>query len=232
MAIATTATNGTTSASDPISFTHTPSGTPRWVVVFVFNPTDSGDVVVGVTYGGVAMTEVGTFVNMTSGTENGSVYCFFLGASVPTGAQTVSVDVSSTTRSKRVQCISGTASADVEVHTSGTLESGGVANPSITLTTSKTTTVFAGLLSGAQAVGDLTEVAGYTALNENDFGNMVSAVIAQDSVASGSPAPGWTAASEEAGMIALAISEISGAAAEDNLGWMGAGQYGYGDAFG
>lgn len=85
-----TGTTGSTSEAS-YSWTHTPAGTPKGVVVFTFTSTSSVDAHNAVTYGGVAMTAVpGGFAQDTA-TEVGSTKAWFLGASIPTGAQTVAV---------------------------------------------------------------------------------------------------------------------------------------------
>ena len=74
------------------SWTHTPVGTPDYVVVAVgVNGNSGADSISGVTYGGSAMTRVPTdgFAQDTS-EEVGSVYLYTL-ASPSSGAQTVAV---------------------------------------------------------------------------------------------------------------------------------------------
>jgi len=83
---------GTTASASEASFswTHSPVGTPRGVVVFVFIIAADADYVTSVTYGGTAMTENPTFA-FDSADEPGRTYAFSLGSSVPTGNQTVVV---------------------------------------------------------------------------------------------------------------------------------------------
>src|SRR3989344_6450108 len=81
---------GTTASDNETSFlwTHTPAGTPRGVLVFVFT-NDSVDNTSSVTYGGVTMTEVSGGLAVDTAGEKSRIETFFLGSSVPTGAQTV-----------------------------------------------------------------------------------------------------------------------------------------------
>lgn len=78
-----------------ISWTHTPVGTPSGVLVFVIREdTDASlaeDDIVSVTYGGTALTAVSGGFAIDSSGEPGYCKAFFLGSSVPTGAQTVIV---------------------------------------------------------------------------------------------------------------------------------------------
>ncbi|HUW56670.1 MAG TPA: hypothetical protein VMZ92_08550, partial [Planctomycetota bacterium] len=88
MAVAYDAGSTSGYESNP-SWTHTPSGTPRGVVVWTVSA--SGDNCSNVTYGGVSMTEVTGSPNNKSSGEGIRVQCFFLGSGLGTGAKTVSV---------------------------------------------------------------------------------------------------------------------------------------------
>src|SRR3989338_6515570 len=74
---------GTTGSTNQASFTwtHTPAGTPRGVLVYVFTRSATLTVT-GVTYGGIAMTAVAGGAAVDTGGEPGRVDAFFLGASV------------------------------------------------------------------------------------------------------------------------------------------------------
>src|SRR3990167_10719274 len=76
---ASSETTGTTS----LSWTHTPVGTPRGVFVGVSATVDLSDVVSACTYGPVSMSRVA--IATRDGFEDGTVYAFFLGSSIPTG---------------------------------------------------------------------------------------------------------------------------------------------------
>ncbi|MCB9610512.1 MAG: hypothetical protein H6716_28240, partial [Polyangiaceae bacterium] len=83
------------------SWTHTPTGTPRGVIVFVCHYYASSSVTV--TYGGIPMNEVALY-------RSGSwlAAAFFLGSGIPTGAQTVAV----TTPATYVKGVAVTVTAD------------------------------------------------------------------------------------------------------------------------
>ena len=70
------------------SFTHTPVGTPKGVIVYVAQNASSTDENGSISYGGVALTKQ-TFAHDTA-TELLGAYAYFLGSGIPTGAQTVS----------------------------------------------------------------------------------------------------------------------------------------------
>src|SRR5574342_58248 len=88
MAVALDATSTKTLTTGSSTWTHTPSGTPKGVlVVIVTNEIIASG---SMTYGGVNMTHVSESPARSVGSEDGSVHIFFLGSNVPTGAQTVS----------------------------------------------------------------------------------------------------------------------------------------------
>jgi hypothetical protein len=87
-------TTGTTT----LSWTHTPVGTPRAAVVFCVASTSATDVFSGATYGGTAMTLINGAAD--SAGEPAFTEGYFLGASVPTGAQTAVCTISSGTTAK------------------------------------------------------------------------------------------------------------------------------------
>ena len=116
MAIAYDAHSNSSQGTSTLSWTHTPSGTPKgvWVYVLQYNDGET-DQVTGVTYGGVSMTETADSPLLINRTEDYGVYSYFLGSSVPTGAQTVVVSVNGTGSTKVGGCITVTAAANTEI---------------------------------------------------------------------------------------------------------------------
>lgn len=98
-----------TGTEDPYTaHTHTPVGTPIGVLCGASHGISATGLVSSVTYGGTAMTLVRTQTD-TAG-EPGWTGVYFLGASVPTGAQTVSWDLTSaSTTDIQFSCITVTA---------------------------------------------------------------------------------------------------------------------------
>jgi len=83
-----------TEATGNFSETHTPAGTPRGVIVLINQEETVGsDEVTSVTYGGMPLTEVPLSPVINTQGEGGVVYGYYLGSSVPAGAQTVAVNV-------------------------------------------------------------------------------------------------------------------------------------------
>lgn len=196
------------------NFTHTPSGTPRGVLLFITTMTGSADEIdsTDVTYGGVAMSLVGTYAD-TAG-EPCRVHAYFLGSGIPTGAQTVHMGVTAgATLSKRGYCITLTAAADTAVEDeNGT--SGDIDDPSVALTTgaSTETWVAALIMSGLAAPTSITAGSGFTknATLEHDHGANCSTVETIDTNdAGGGLTVGFTTtAADDVAMIAVAIKEV------------------------
>ncbi len=193
-----------------LSWTHTPSGTPRAAIVFIVEDFQSVDGVTGVTYGGTSMTEVPGSPNIHATGETGAVHCFFLGSSVPTGAQTVVVSISGVFQ-RRAAAITLTAVDDTEVVDSdGTIESTSLANPSVVLSLSGRIS-FAAIAfhSGWNDPSEIVPLASWTDRLEHDWGARVSGWYTYDTIASADVTAGWTQDAEDATMIALAVSEVS-----------------------
>src|SRR5688572_13669586 len=114
MAIAFDAASNVAAGNGTLSWTHTPVGTPKGVLVLIASASLT-DQVAAATYGGTAMTELADSpLLQTVGDEGGSVYGYFLGSSVPTGAQTVEVTVTGAA-SKRAVAVTVTAAGDTAV---------------------------------------------------------------------------------------------------------------------
>jgi hypothetical protein len=211
--VLTVCSNQTT---DPITCAHTPTGTPRAVLIYIFQ-NEAVDQVVSCDYGGDAMTEVTGSPNEKVAAEAMILHSFFLGTSIPTGAQTVTCDVSNTI-AKRIVVITLTAAADTEiVDQDVTINSDSVANPSVTLSLSSRTSFAAiGFGAGGVDTSTITPLTNWTgaapAGTEVDNGASQFGVYTYDVIGSTDVTAGWTQAADDAIAIAVAISE-SGAAA-------------------
>jgi len=170
-----------------------------------------------VTYGGVTMTEVSGSPQLDAGTtENCAIYCYFLGASIPTGAQTVLVTVT-TAVARAALAISLTAGADTEVvSTDASINTDASATPTISATlalSGRTCFVSEGFFSGVSAITNETPFTNWTSQQEFDFGSQVCGFYTYDIISTADVTIGWTTnASDDANCIAIAVSEISAAA--------------------
>jgi hypothetical protein len=198
-------TNSVDTTTGNRTFSHAGSASAKAAVV-VLCFTGNSEVVSGVLYGGVAMT------NQAAGTdtsEAGVVQCWVLAspATVPTGTQTVTLQ-GCTATAKWATCSTLTASAGNAVfHTAGTVDTTIAANPSVALTTTKTTLCYGGVHSGAAAPPSVP-TSGSTLLKQNDYGVLGSSTLRRTSPdASGTVTLGYTLASDDHCMAAIAFAE-------------------------
>jgi hypothetical protein len=153
------------------------------------------------------------FAKYTDGVPSGDLgasYVYFLGAGIPTGAQTVAVTVSGA-NVKIGYCISYTAALDTEIQTSGKLE-GTLTNPSGTLSLGgfRCAVAMAGM-SGANNSGQITQFAGWTNRNETDPGASSGQILfcySYDTIGTSDVTWGATQAATAAAFVGAAIKEI------------------------
>lgn len=195
--------------SDPMTWTHTPVGVPKGVVVAIVHGVSTTDHVVTVTYGGVSMTEV--IRRTDTATELGAAELWFLGASIPTGAQTVSVDLASaTTDDIHGVCFTLTGGANTEV-----IDSDGIAenaaNPTVTLQkTDRNAQCFAAMYGGGAAPGG-TLATGCTAGPDFDLGAFYSQTCRETNSSRTDFTIGWsTLGSDDLAFVACAVAEVIG----------------------
>lgn len=168
-------------AASAFTWTHTPTGTPKGVVVAITQPLGSTDEVSAVTYGGVALSRVRSTARTT--TEAMRVYLYFLGSGIPTGAQTVSVTSTGTT-AKQGHCFTMTTTdgSDTVVDADNGSDLGIIANPSLTVTHSGTLNSWVGYGIhgyGGAAVPNLTASAARQANLTLGFGHDPGAATAE-----------------------------------------------------
>jgi len=198
-----------TNTPDPFTFSHTPTGTPRGVLVLITVNLEAGaDAITSVTYGGVTMTRASPgFANDTAG-EPGSAYAYFLGAAIPTGAQTVSINHSAGAGVKVACCITVTADADTVLAVSATI-SEDATDPRTALDSGADSALrYCVINSGHGVVGNLALLAGMSAVASTDHGARVTRFDRQTTASSGSFTTGYTATIEDVAFVAVAIEEI------------------------
>ena len=214
MTIAFDADSSSATAIGNLSWTHTPVADSQGIIVWVGQWSDSGtasDDVTSVDYGGESMTRQVAQVQ-TVGTEEGASYIYLSGSSVPTGAQTVDVTVTSGD-TKIATAISVTAAADVESEATAAKEAASGADASIVVATTASLNCFVvgGNKSGRIASGlasgtDFTEVLE----QENETADGASAcnfMRKTDNSTGGDVTLDWVHGSDEACIAALAIKE-------------------------
>lgn len=202
-----TAADNTTPSTGDFNWTHSPSGTPKGVVVVVVQE-GSGDSIAGVTYGGISMLRVRSDVRTT--TEAGRVYIYFLGQDIPTGDQTVAVDTTSVL-DRTGYC--GTVTADGEITTVDVVngaDAGIIADPSLTLNYTDSLAdwvAFYGLFTGAAAPASTSE-SGTDHLFGNDMGADSCMFAKKEGTGGNSTTVGYTLASDDVCHSGIVIKEV------------------------
>lgn len=227
MAVAFDAMGPGASGTGTVSWTHTPVGTPRGILVVIWQLTTAADQVTGCTYGGVAMTEVSASPLIKSTGETGVLYTYFLGSSIPTGAQTVQFTVSGAA-TKGGNSMSVTADTDTELVDVKTIQNDSLANPAVTLVLGGRSALCSiGFMSGHDAVGGIAPLSGWTDRGEGDLGTQTTTLYTYDTVSTVDVSAGYTATAEDVNAIATAIGEVAAAASlrrASTLALMGVGR--------
>lgn len=212
---------GTGSGNRNISHIAASSGVKGALLLLINGVTTS---TITATYGGTAMSEVSLSPLDYSAGEDGQVRGFFLGSSVPQGTQTCAISSSAGTYFGGVYTVTG--STDTEVYTTIT-DSGISANPSVTVATvsSRSTFVAGACYSGQNTAPTAMSAGANTSeVQEGDIGNDGGSVtrgtniLTQDNFTYG-----WTVASDDWAILAVAIAEVVAAAATKKLAALGVG---------
>jgi hypothetical protein len=207
-------------ATGNLSFTHTPVGTPRAIIVMVVQATGLTDEVTDVTYGGVTMTEMTGSPLSFDATRDSVIYAYFLGSSIPTGAQTVAVTVNGTGSNKNARCFSLTASADTEVVDTSTFTSASTTSPSVGVSLGGRTSFVGAVGNAANAdISTVITLTDWTRQGFTDFSQQIGVYYSYDIIGTSDVTAGWTQNASNASMIAFAVSEVQagGGAARQRL---------------
>ena len=142
-----------------------------------------------------------------------AVHAYFLGASIPTGAQTVAIDAGASGAGG--YAVTLTANADTEVVDSdNTINSDSVANPSVTLSLAgRSAFASIGFGSGQDDPTGIAPSANWTAQIEADGGAQTTGIYIYGVVSTTDVAAGWTQAADDAAAVAIAVAEVQEAPA-------------------
>lgn len=206
------AQNDVSVSEDSFSWTHTPVGTPRGVLVFVMTYADA-DYITSVTYGGSALAAVTGGEAADTAGEPLRCTAFFLGSSIPTGAQTVLVTRTNNATNMYAAAATVTASSDTAVHEAGIVllqGDGALAEQNVDDGSPGSSSVrYAGIASGSTT----TSVAGAnsTSIAEVVPGAATHAKVVRETVAGqGSrPVGAVLAGSDDRAAVHLAIKETA-----------------------
>jgi hypothetical protein len=193
------------------TFSHTPSGTPMGVVIALGADLSDTDHINGtVSYGGVATSRI-TFAADTAGSTGGA-WLYHVGASIPTGIQTVSISHDASAVTKVAACITFTAARDTYVSASSrTFEN--QADPNVLIDSGSTEGMgIVALFSGRNTVSGGTVLANMTSGNSHDFGSEVWRWDYETTPTTSSRSLGYTMTSDGVALVAGIISEIAASA--------------------
>jgi hypothetical protein len=207
MAIAVDATRTEsvrTATTDPYTFNYTPTSTPVGIVLCAIHSDSSTDHISSVTYGGVAMARAVTAAD--TATEAGRADIWWLGRTVPTGTQTVSVDLSSATTDDIQFVVFGlTGAKNIDLVDTDKLEAN-TTNPSLTMQTDgrHCVTISAFYFGGSSAP---TPNANMTNLHTHDFTAQFGSVDMQTTPGTGNFVCSYTA-DDDTGLAVATFSEV------------------------
>ena len=200
--------NSTNEAS--FSWTHTPAGTPRGVLVFTYvSGTGPPDDALSVTYGGVSLTPVsGGRATDTAG-EPGDCKAWFLGSSIPTGAQSVVVNRNNNANPMVAHCVTVTADTNTGTGTPVLVQNDGtVAEQSVDDGSPGTNSVrYAGFYWGGSS--GLTAGTNSTLLQGSSIVTGFASLVRETTAGQGARSVGFfNALSDDRAGVHLAVKEV------------------------
>lgn len=199
------------------SWTHTPVGTPKGILVFAVNLDSSSTQNLSIDYGGVALAEVSGGLAVDTAGEVGRCNCFFLGgASAIAGRANDTVTVNRDNTAVEIWCVSVTVTAaanmDTAVHTAGIVllqGDGTLAQQSVDDGSPGTNSVrYAGGMSGLGTPPGVG--ASSTSLHTFDTGAQTAAVCRETTAGQGSRSVGFSSGtSDDRAFVHLAVKEVA-----------------------
>lgn len=199
------------SANFDLVHTHADTTTVRGVIVLICQ-NGAADEVAGVTYDGVAMTEVAGSPNTKATGEPGAVYCYFLGSGIPQGSpKTATITVTGgATLIKRATVVTISGDSDMEViDVDATINSDSVADPAVTLSLGgRAAFCCIAFHSGHDQAGAISQLTNWSSLAEVDFGSQVAGRYRYNTIGTADVTAGWTQTAEDATAIAIAVGHV------------------------
>jgi hypothetical protein len=199
----------------PQTWTHTPVGTPRGVAVWTYTLANDVEVADTVTYGGVSLTKVVGGSAVDSAGELMRATLWFVGASIPTGAQTVSVARLDDSNATFGSCITVTALTDTNAYATGVVLLQGdqtVAEVNVTDASPGTNSL---RVAGGVFGNNVAPTAGASSTGATTFDDGAITVVSvyETTAGQGSRAIGFTAGvSDDCAAVHIALRESGGSA--------------------
>lgn len=201
-----TGTTGWTTTPDPFTFSHPAAAADvRGILVFCFVNANVA-AFTSVSYGGVNAPAVTGGEAIDTATEPGRCKAFFLGAGIPQGTQTVSIDHNADANVKYAVCISILSPNDTVLVGTPVLLENDVSKTQQSINSGTNNAIrYAGCFSGLAAPP--TVGADSTLLHSIDFGALGNSVVRETTPGSGSRLVGWTAAADDTAAVHLGIMD-------------------------
>jgi hypothetical protein len=203
-----TGTSGSTNQT-AFSWTHTQTGTPQGVLVFVHVANSTGNPVSTVTYGSVTLTRVSGGAAIDSAGEAGRTDLFFAGSGLASGNQTITVNRSNTADIMYASAATVTAATDTNVTGIVLLQGDGTLTvQSVTDGGAPTNSLrYAGAYSGLASPPPAGT--GSTLLNSIDFGNYGIALVRETTAGTGARNVGFNnATTDDRAAVHVAVREL------------------------
>jgi hypothetical protein len=201
---------GTTGSTNQTSFswTHTQTGTPQGVLVFV-HTISTTDTVTSVTYGGTGLTRVsgGAAIDADGG-EAGRTDLFFLGSGLASGNQTIVVNRTNNATIMYAAAATVTAATNTNVTGIVLLEGDGtMAVQSVTDGGAPTNSLrYAGAYSGLASPPPAGT--GSTLLTSIDFGQYGCALVRETTAGTGARNVGFSSSTDDRAAVHVAVREL------------------------
>ncbi len=203
------ATGSSSTNQSSFTWTHTPVGTPRGVLIFVFSISATAQDT-GVTYGGTTVPLATNAEANDTATEPGTVRTYFLGSGIPTGAKSVVVSRTNNATQMWAACYTVTAGADTQAvgkliqEENGTFAARSVSDGSTGVNSQR----FAAGYSGGNNI--LAAATGSTVDASNDLGSYTCTTCYETTPGQGARNVGFTyATSDDRAYVALAVREYA-----------------------
>ncbi len=208
-----TGTTGSASEAS-FSFTATGAGSPKGVQVAVVTFADTSDLTSSVTYGGMAMTRVGSGAATDTAGEPGRIDLFHLGSGIPTGDQSIVVNRTNNATVMYAMAVAQSAAIDTAIAGLGTISEDSTFDE-------------VNVDDGSPGTNSVRYFAYYTGANSIhgpgsnssrdltiDIGNYVAGLFSEITAGQGSrPVGPTTAAIDDCAAVYWAVKESSGSSA-------------------
>jgi hypothetical protein len=202
---------GTTGSTSQASFNwnHTPVGTPKGVLVFTFVNANA-DNALSVTYGSASLTRVPNGRALATSAEPGDCVAWFVGSSIPTGLQVVTVNRTNNANVMYAVSVTVTAATDTEACIPVLLQGGSTQAPAEQTVTDFTPGANSVRFAGCNYGGSGVPVTGAnsTAMQSIDFGVRTIGTVRETTAGQGGRLVGFTDASDDVAAVHLAIREL------------------------